>query len=88
MQHHVSAPALDLEPGQFGVLEPRAACPAVPLNALDLILVPGVGFAPDGRRLGRGKGYYDRLLAGFQGTKCGIAFDWQVAMEIPASASA
>jgi 5-formyltetrahydrofolate cyclo-ligase len=37
----------------------------------------------DGRRLGRGKGYYDRLLAAVRGAKCGVAFDQQVVSEIP-----
>ena len=44
-----------------------------------MALVPGVGFDADGRRLGRGRGYYDRLLAGVAGTRCGVAFDEQMA---------
>ena len=74
----------DLLRGKFSVREPATHCPAIPTNQLDLVLVPGVGFAPDGRRLGRGKGYYDRLLANVRGAKCGLAFDQQVVGEIPA----
>ncbi len=74
----------DLCPGRFGVREPAPECPIFPLNRLDLTLVPGVGFTFGGRRLGRGKGYYDRLLAGVSGFKCGVAFDWQVADQVPA----
>lgn len=74
----------DLQPGQFGILEPRAECPIFNLKQLDLALVPGLGFALNGVRLGRGQGYYDRLLAGVPGCKCGVAFDCQVAVEIPA----
>jgi 5-formyltetrahydrofolate cyclo-ligase len=55
----------------------------IALNRLDLALVPGVGFDADGRRLGRGRGHYDRLLAQVAGTKCGVAFDEQMAPEIP-----
>ena len=73
-----------LQPGTFGIREPAIECPIFDLKKLDLILVPGVGFALTGFRLGRGKGYYDRLLAQVSGFKCGIAFDWQVAVEVPA----
>ena len=73
----------DLQPGQFGILEPAADCPIYNLKQLDLALVPGLGFALNGVRLGRGQGYYDRLLAGVPGCKCGVAFDGQVAVEIP-----
>jgi len=74
----------DLTLGKFNVLEPRATCPEVPLNRLDLALVPGVAFDLHGRRLGRGKGFYDRLLAAVRGTKCGVAFDEQIVGEVPA----
>jgi 5-formyltetrahydrofolate cyclo-ligase len=75
--------ARDCAPGRFGVREPAARCPLFPLNRLDLALVPGVGFDAAGHRLGRGKGYYDRILAGAAGTRCGVAFDEQMAEEIP-----
>jgi 5-formyltetrahydrofolate cyclo-ligase len=73
----------DLRPGRFGVPEPRADCPVIPLNRLDFVLVPGIGFSLDGARLGRGRGYYDRLLAQVPGWKCGVAFDWQVTPALP-----
>jgi 5-formyltetrahydrofolate cyclo-ligase len=38
---------------------------------------------PTGRRLGRGKGFYDRLLAEFRGHKCGVAFDAQIVATVP-----
>jgi 5-formyltetrahydrofolate cyclo-ligase len=71
-------------PGKFGILEPRGYCRAVPLKRLDLVLAPGLGFDVSGRRLGRGQGYYDRLLAGIAGAKCGVAFDEQVVGQLPA----
>jgi 5-formyltetrahydrofolate cyclo-ligase len=73
----------DVVSGHFGIREPAARCPEIPLSRFDLILVPGVAFDWRGRRLGRGKGYYDRLLAGTDGVKCGIAFDEQMANEVP-----
>ena len=71
----------DLAPGRFGIREPRPECP--PVNRLDLALVPGLGFTLDGGRLGRGRGYFDRLLAAIPGFKCGVGFDCQVALELP-----
>jgi 5-formyltetrahydrofolate cyclo-ligase len=82
----ITDPNRDLAPGQFGVGEPNSSCIEIPLNVLDLILVPGLGFSFAGARLGRGKGYYDRLLAGVTGIRCGVAFDWQVVAELPAEA--
>jgi len=76
-------PVRELVVGPFQVHEPVAACPVEPLNRLDLALVPGLGFDARGHRLGRGKGHYDRLLAGFTGMKIGVAFDFQIVAEVP-----
>jgi 5-formyltetrahydrofolate cyclo-ligase len=73
----------DLVPGRFGVREPSPNCPALPLNQLDLTLVPGIAFDASGRRLGRGKGFYDRLLPGTTGMTLGLAFDWQESDALP-----
>jgi 5-formyltetrahydrofolate cyclo-ligase len=75
-----------LSPGAFGVREPDAAAPVLSLKQLDFILVPGVAFDPSGRRIGRGKGFYDRLLAETNSSKCvkcGIALDEQIVPRIP-----
>lgn len=70
--------------GAFGALEPPLSAPII--KALDFILVPGLGFDSQGRRLGRGRGFYDRILAEAPvgSVKCGIAFDEQILSEIPA----
>ena len=73
----------DLVAGKLGIREPNAACAEIPLDQFDLILVPGVAFDLRGHRLGRGKGYYDRLLANATAVKCGIAFDEQIVEEVP-----
>ncbi|MGD0251547.1 MAG: 5-formyltetrahydrofolate cyclo-ligase [Verrucomicrobiota bacterium] len=70
--------------GQFGIREPKAGCPEIPLERLGLILVPGVAFDLRGGRLGRGRSYYDRLLTEIQGIKCGVAFDEQIVETVPA----
>ena len=79
----IENPAEDLVKGRFGIREPVDRCALVSLNRVDLVLVPGVAFDLQGRRLGRGKGFYDRLLALTQGTTCGVAFDEQVVEEVP-----
>lgn len=76
--------ARELVTGPFGVREPTADCPLAPMNRLDFALVPGLGFDARGHRLGRGKGHYDHLLAGFTGMKIGVAFDFQIVTEVPA----
>ena len=55
----------------------------VPAADLDVILVPGRAFTPDGRRLGRGRGIYDRLLLGTDAHTLGIAFDRQILPALP-----
>jgi len=76
----------DLVTGAFGIREPATHCREMALAKVDLALVPGLAFDASGRRLGRGKGFYDRLLAGFMGFKCGLALEVQVAPEIPTEA--
>ena len=75
--------ARDVSNGQFGIREPVRDCIAIPPNRLDLILVPGVAFDLHGGRLGRGKGFYDNLLASVRGTACGVAFDEQIVEAVP-----
>ena len=67
----------------FGIHEPGPEAPALPLNRLDFVLVPGVAFDRSGRRLGRGKGFYDRLLAEVTGVKCGVALEEQIVERLP-----
>jgi len=75
-----------LHPGAFGILEPASNLPVTP-EEVDLWVVPGVGFGRDGSRLGRGGGYYDRLLSEAQGVVIGLAFDFQVADRMPTEPS-
>lgn len=52
------------------------------INEFNFILVPGVAFTKEGKRLGRGKGYYDRFLSSRSLVKIGIAFEEQIVSEI------
>lgn len=56
---------------------------AVPENEIDLIIVPGVAFDRQRNRLGRGKGFYDRLLSTLNVPKIGISYDFQLKDQIP-----
>lgn len=76
----------DCAPGRFGIAEPKAGCARLALNRLDFVLAPGVGFDLLGHRLGRGRGFYDRLLAKTTAIRCGVAFDLQIVEGIPAEA--
>jgi 5-formyltetrahydrofolate cyclo-ligase len=73
----------DIRTGKFGIREPVENCVTISLNRLDLILVPGIAFDLDGHRLGRGKGFYDRLLAALEGPTCGVAFEQQIVNQVP-----
>jgi 5-formyltetrahydrofolate cyclo-ligase len=73
----------DLVIGQLGIREPGPRCAQLPGDQIDLAMVPGVAFDTKGRRLGRGKGFYDQLLRTVQGTKCGVAFDEQIVGGLP-----
>ncbi len=75
----------DLAPGTFGVLEPTGDQLVTPA-ALDMVVVPGVGFDRQGGRLGYGKGFYDRGLHSSQRPGClvGLCFELQLVDQLPA----
>lgn len=78
----------ELEPGRLGVREPQSSAELVPVEQIDLFVVPGLGFSRDGKRLGRGGGYYDATLkAAFDASRrIGLAFSEQVVDDIPVNA--
>jgi 5-formyltetrahydrofolate cyclo-ligase len=83
--HHVADPR-ELSPGMFGILEPPRSAPRIPAERIDLFIVPGIAFGPDGARIGWGKGYYDATLATSPlATRVGYAYDCQIVDEVPRS---
>lgn len=75
----------ELQPGSFQIPEPSSEAGFVCPEDVHVILVPGLAFTRDGRRLGYGGGYYDRYLTHCQ-PNCsivGIAFERQVKDDLP-----
>ena len=73
----------DMESGPFGICEPTGK-EFTDYDEIDFIAVPGVAFDRQGHRLGRGKGYYDKLLPQMpKAYKAGICFSFQLVENVP-----
>lgn len=90
MEWHVYSSKSELKNGAFGIGESAGELYSgfskytSPSEKQMIALVPGVAFDAVGRRLGRGKGYYDRFLGAHPHIyKIGVCFDFQRVMEVP-----
>lgn len=72
-----------LELGSFQIEEPTGDNYA-DVDDIELMIIPGVAFDRRRNRLGRGKGFYDRLLAASKATKIGVGYEFQLLDELPA----
>lgn len=78
----------NLRSGTYDISEPQGA-PFTHLSSIDLVIAPGMAFDAAGRRLGRGKGYYDRFLSQpllSNAYKIGVCFPFQLLQEVPVDA--
>ncbi len=65
---------------RFGIPEPAGK---IYTGQVDLVIIPGVAFDKNQRRLGRGKGFYDRFLEEISCFKIGVGFDFQLLETLP-----
>ncbi len=72
-----------MKPGYKGIEEPSDEAIRLEPDMIDLALVPGTAFTTDGLRLGRGKGFYDRLLPELSCPCCGICYSFRIVNHIP-----
>jgi len=71
---------------RFKILEPREEClHFVPVEEIEVVIVPGVAFDRDGGRIGFGKGFYDNFLKETSSKACtiGIAYQFQIVDKLP-----
>lgn len=81
------AGAEGLAAGAFGIMEPAGEAFS-DYRSIDLAIVPGMAFDAGGHRLGRGRGYYDRLLAQLPDVyKIGVCFSFQLVETVPTDAT-
>lgn len=71
-----------MEPGYRDIQEPSGD-ECVDPSEIDIAIIPGVAFDRNCNRLGRGKGYYDRLIPYLECKKIGLSFDFQIVDEVP-----
>ena len=82
----VDNPQKDLITGPRGILEPDPVrCKRVPLDCIDIAIVPGVAMDEKGGRIGSGDGYYDRIIPDLPLTtrKVGLVFEGQLTPQVP-----
>ncbi len=75
----------DLSVGSRGILEPDdSRCNIVPIECIDIAIIPGIAFDEKGGRIGSGEGYYDRLIPQLTITtrKVALAFEDQIVQQI------
>ncbi len=73
-----------LVPNRYGIPEPKQEdLTPVAIDDIDVVIVPGTVFSETGWRLGYGKGFYDRFLAGYSGMTIGLAYEFQVVHDLP-----
>lgn len=87
MTLHVYTGENGLTTGAYGIMEP-VGVPFLDYESITVAVVPGIAFDAQGNRLGRGRGYYDRLLPQLtHAYKIGLCFPFQLVSNVPTAAT-
>lgn len=84
--YKVDNPDTDLTLGWRGILEPDPSrCKHIPIDFIDIAIIPGLAFDEKGGRIGSGEGYYDRLIPKLSVTtrKVSLSLESQVIQQVP-----
>lgn len=82
LELHVMQGSTLMHSGDYGIMEAEGELFA-DYGCIDLAVIPGMAFTAGGKRLGRGKGFYDKLLPRLSCIKAGLAFPFQIVEDIP-----
>lgn len=81
---------IEINPGEVGLFDPKMGLRSplgreIVIGEIDLVIVPALAFDPNGGRLGRGGGFYDRFLKrpDLRAKKIGAAFTEQIHPILP-----
>ncbi len=68
--------------GEYGIMEPISEN-YIDIDSIEMVIIPAIAVDTEGNRLGRGKGFYDRLLKDCNAIKVVIGYDFQIINKIP-----
>ena len=86
----VKDPSAELVKGDFGIPSPAPEAESIPNGDIDIVILPGIAFDENKRRLGQGGGYYDRFISSFEEGRrpllFGVCMKFQLVPEVPSEA--
>ena len=83
MTYHIVHSFDELNKGTYGIMEPSHTAPVFDESRLAICFIPALLFDRAGYRVGYGKGYYDRFLHRFGGSKIGLVYSDFILDRVP-----